>query len=498
MTAGLDLFVFAAYLLAVIALGLSLAKRSRTARGFMVAGGALPGWAVGLSMFGTFLSSNTFVGVPGQAFAGNWNAFVFSLSLPVAAFLAARWWIPFYRRCGTVGGAVSAYHHLEARFGRWARTYAVACYLLTQFARVGSILFGVALAMNALTGWPVVWIILSTGVIVTAYTLIGGIEAVIWTDVIQSVVLTVGALFVVGLLIVDAPGGLGGLVETANDAGKFSLGSFGFEFTTSTFWVVLIYGLFINFNNFGIDQSYVQRYHAANSDRAASRSVWLAAGLYLPVSAVFFFIGTGLFVVFQGQPEVAGVAADQAFPHYISTRLPAGAAGLLIAALFAAAMSSIDTSLNSSATVFLSDLYRTYIRPAPRPDGAEAEDLRVLRRATVGVGVLGTGAALLMIGAGSLLDLWWTWSGVFAGGLLGVFALDRLAPRAGRAAAQLGVAVGVLVIVWMTASPRLTGGLAMLRNPLHSYMITVIGTLTIFGVGLLVSRWRRLRGAAIG
>ena len=208
--------------------------------------------------------------------------------------------------------------------------------------------------------------------------------------------------------------------------------------------------------------------------------MWLAAGLYLPVSAVFFFIGTGLFVVFQGQPEVAGVAADQAFPHYISTRLPAGAAGLLIAALFAAAMSSIDTSLNSSATVFLSDLYRTYIRPAPGPDGAEAEDMRVLRRATVGVGVLGTGAALLMIGAGSLLDVWWTWSGVFAGGLLGVFALDRLAPRAGRAAAQLGVAVGVLVVVWMTVSPRLTGGLAMLRNPLHSYMITVIGTLTIF------------------
>ena len=493
MTGGVDLFVFAAYLVAVIALGLSLARRSGTARGFMVAGGALPGWAIGLSIFGTFLSSNTFIGVPGQAFGGNWNAFVFSLSLPVAAFLAARWWIPFYRR----GDAISAYQHLEARFGRWARTYAVACYLLTQFARVGSILFGVALAMNALTGWPVAWIILSTGVVVTIYTLIGGIEAVIWTDVIQSVVLTVGALIVVGLLIVDAPGGLSGLVETAGAAGKFSLGSFAFDFTTSTFWVVLIYGLFINFNNFGIDQSYVQRYHAANSDRAASRSVWLAAGLYLPVSAVFFFIGTGLFVVFQGQPEVAGVAADQAFPHYISTRLPAGAAGLLIAALFAAAMSSIDTSLNSSATVFLSDLYRTYIRPEPAPDGVEAEDLRVLRRATVGVGVLGTGAALLMIGAGSLLDVWWTWSGVFAGGLLGLFALDRLAPRAGRAAAQLGVAVGVLVIVWMTASPRLDGGLAMLRNPLHSYMVTVIGTLTIFGVGLLVSRWRRLRGAAI-
>ncbi len=485
MTSGLDLAVFVAYVAVVIALGLGLSRRSGTARGFMVAGGALPGWAVGLSMFGTFLSSNTFVGVPGQAYGGNWNAFAFSLSLPVAAFLAARWWIPFYRR----GRAVSAYHHLEARFGRWARTYAVMCYLLTQFARVGAILFGVAIAMHALTEWPVAWIIVVTGLVVTLYTLLGGIEAVIWTDVIQSLVLTVGAVLVVGLLIVDAPGQFGGLVETAREADKFSLGSFGLDLTTQTFWVVLIYGLFINLNNFGIDQSYVQRYHAAKSDRAASRSVWLAAGLYLPVSAVFFFIGTGLFVVLQGEPEAAGLAADEAFPHYIATRLPVGAAGLLIAALFAAAMSSIDTSLNSSATVFLSDLYRSYLRPAPGRRGAEAEDLRVLRRSTVVFGVLGSGAALLMIGAGDLLDVWWTWSGVFAGGLLGLFALDRLAARAGRAAAQAGVAVGVLVILWMTVSPRLDGALAMLRIPLHSYMITVIGTLTIFAVGLLWSRF---------
>ncbi|MCY3664013.1 MAG: sodium:solute symporter, partial [bacterium] len=157
-----------------------------------------------------------------------------------------------------------------------------------------------------------------------------------------------------------------------------------------------------------------------------------------------------------------------------------------------------DTSFNSSATVFLSDIYRTYIRPERGPDGGEAEDLSVLRRSTVVIGVLGTGAALLMIGAESLLDVWWTVSGIFAGGLLGLFALDRLAPRAGRAAAQIGVAVGVLVIVWMTVSPQLEGGLAMLRIPLHSYMITVIGTLTIFGVGLVLSGRRRTPGAAIG
>ena len=144
-----DLVVLIVYLGAVVLLGCGFVRKSGNTSEFMSAGGALPGWAVGLSIFGTYLSSNTFLGVPGKAYGGNWNAFVFSLSLPVAAWLAVRYFVPFYRR----SGEISAYHHLEHRFGRWARTYAVICYLLTQLARTGSILFGVSLALAALTGW---------------------------------------------------------------------------------------------------------------------------------------------------------------------------------------------------------------------------------------------------------------------------------------------------------------------------------------------------------
>ena len=157
---AIDIAVLVVYLVAVVGLGAWFVRRNRTTRDFMAAGGSLPGWAVGLSIFGTYLSSNTFIGVPGKAYGGNWNGFVFSLSLPLAAWVAVRWFVPFYRRTCEI----SAYHHLEKRFGPWARTYTLACYLLTQLARVGAILFGVALGLNALTGWSMPAIIIMAGV----------------------------------------------------------------------------------------------------------------------------------------------------------------------------------------------------------------------------------------------------------------------------------------------------------------------------------------------
>ena len=349
-----DIWVLALYLAAVVGLGCWLARRNRTTNDFMAAGGTLPGWAVGLSSFGTYLSSNTFIGVPGKAYAGNWNGFVFSLSLPLAAWVAVKWFVPFYRRTGEI----SAYHHLEKRCGPWARTYALGCYLLTQLARVGTILFGVSLGLSALTGWSVPMIIVAGGIAVTVYTLVGGIAAVIWTDVIQSLVLLVGALVIAGLLLANHPHGPGEALHIAANEGKFSLGSFGLDLTQATFWVVFLYGVFINLNNFGIDQSFVQRYHAARDEKAAARSVWTGALLYVPVAALFFLIGSLLFSYYHANPELLEplVAqypdghADKVLPHFIATQLPPGLAGLLIAAIFAAAMSSSDTSLNSAAT----------------------------------------------------------------------------------------------------------------------------------------------------
>ena len=255
----LDFTVIVLYLVAVVGLGCWFARRSGTTDEFMLAGRSLSGWLVGLSVFGTYVSSISFLANPGKSFEGNWNPFAFGISLPLAAWIATRWFVPFYRNLGKV----SAYEHLENRFGLWARTYAVVCYLLTQIARMGTIMYLVALALAPLTGWDVRWIIVSTGVLVTVYTLLGGIEAVIWTDAVQSIVLTVGILVSCGILLTGMPGGPQQVFEIAVEHEKFSLGSFNATFTESTFWVVLLYGFFINLNNFGIDQTYVQRYLTA-------------------------------------------------------------------------------------------------------------------------------------------------------------------------------------------------------------------------------------------
>jgi solute:Na+ symporter, SSS family len=494
----LDLVVIAAYLGGIIALGLACAPRSRSLAAFTTASGSLPTWAVGLSLFGTFLSSNTFLGVPGKAFDENWSSFVFSLSLPFAAAVAVRTFVPFYR----TGGHLSAYAHLEQRFGRWARTYGMVCYLLTQLARVGSILFGVALVVGPLTGWSPVAIIVGTGVLVTVYTLVGGIEAVVWTDVVQSFVLGGGALFALVWVVAATPGGLAHLASEALGENKVGLGGFGLQLDRATFWVVLAYGLLINLNNFGIDQSFVQRYHAATSTREAGRSVWLAAFLYVPVSLLFFVLGTALWAYYRADPaamadlaqgiagaESGGLPAlgDRALPHFIAHYLPPGFSGVLVAALIAAAMSSIDTSLNSSATVLHEDFYRSYLRPQPSPEGS----LHILRGGTVLMGAAGVAVALAMLDVRSLLDAWWTLSGAFAGGLLGLFLLGLLAQHADRLAAAIGTAVGVVAILWLTLSPRLEGELAFLRNPLHANLTIVVGTLVIFGVGVAVTRLRR-------
>ena len=200
-----DFVVLVVYVAAIVGMGCWFAKRSSKSEEFMVAGRSLAGWVVGLSIFGTYVSSISFLANPGKSYADNWNPFVFSLSLPIAAWVATRYFVPFYRN----GSEVSAYGHLEHRFGPWARTYAVVCFLLTQVARVGTILYLVALALSPMIGWDIRTIILITGVLVTVYTMLGGIEAVIWTDVIQSVVLTAGILVSLGIVLTGMPEGPG-------------------------------------------------------------------------------------------------------------------------------------------------------------------------------------------------------------------------------------------------------------------------------------------------
>lgn len=502
-------------MLAMVGIGFYFSRKNKNSDQFTKASGKIPGWAIGLSIYATFLSSNTFLGVPGKAFGSNWNAFVFSISMPLAAWIASKYFVPFYRNTGEI----SAYTHLEKRFGPWARTYAVVCFLLTQFARMGSIFFGIALSLQALTGFSMQSVMIVMGICIIIYTVLGGMEAVIWTEVAQGIIKTLGALLILFLVVKEIPGGFSAIINTANADHKTSLGSLSPNFTESTFWVVLFYGFFINLNNFGMDQNYIQRYHTAQTAKQAAKSIWLCVWMYVPASLLFFIIGTALYAFYQTQPalidpvklqvaaerlglavtspEVKQLAAsltaadygDKVLPFFMVNNIPTGLVGLIVSALLSAAMSTISSNMNASATVFTVDIYQKYFKP----EITDKQKLFLLHISTVAFGLIGLVTGLAMIGSKSLLDIWWELSGIFAGGMLGLFLLGLISRQAKNTAAITAVIIGIIVILWMTFSGKLSNDYAFLRSPLHKNMIIVVGTLSIFLSGLLITGFRKAK-----
>ncbi len=478
----LDLVVICAYILGIVIFGAWFYRKSGTLEGFTVGSRNLPGWAIGLSILATYLSSISFLALPGKSYPGTWNAFVFSLTVPIACWVSSRYFIPLYR--GTL--QTTAYEHLESRFGYWARAYCGIALILLQVGRIAVVLYLVSLAMNQLLGWNIVAVILMLGFLTILYTVVGGIEAVIWTDVVQAVVLLGGGLVCAGLLLLRMPGGAAEALSTAWDQDKFSLGSWDFDLAIQGFWVIFIFGFVDNLRNFGVDQNFVQRFLAAKSESEARKSLWLGGLLYVPVSALFLLIGTLLFLYYgaldqtpQGFPD----EGDKVFPFFIVSELPAGLTGLVIAGVMAAGMSTLDSSINVSATVFTVDFYKRIIR---RSDD-DAQLLKVTRWSSVVFGTLGTLASLMMITQETVLDIWWKFSSIFGGAMLGLFLTGVMVRRATSRGAMLGAIAGVLVIVWGTALPQLEGSIAWHRFPFHPNMIGPISTLVIVGVAWLES-----------
>ena len=476
----LDFIIFFAYLIGITFFGTSFFKKDRSVKNFTLGDQNFPNWVITMSIFATFVSSISYLALPGNAYLGNWNAFVFSLSLPIAAWIGVQFFVPLYRKLESP----SAYTYMEERFGPWARIYVSLCYLFTQLMRVGTILYLLALALNAMIGWDIATIIILTGLLVLGYSVLGGIQAVLWTDAIQGIILIAGAILCAIFLVVQIPGGWDQFVEIANQNEKFSLGSFGSSLSEPTFWVVLIYGIFINLQNYGIDQNYIQRYFTAKDDRSAKRSAFIGGVIYLPVSAIFLFIGTALFVYYEsGAGQLpAEISGDKVFPYFIVNGLPPGLTGLLIASIFAAGMSTVSTSFNSAATVFLTDYYSKIIK---RPV-LNKEAIRVLYIASAMISIIGIGIAIAMIQVKSALDAWWKLASIFSGGMLGLFLLGAFSLIRNNLAAIIGVIVGLLVIMWMSLSDVFWKGEAF-ASPFHGYLTIVFGTSAILLVGFLMT-----------
>ncbi len=477
----IDTAVVAVYLAGMTLFGCSFMfkKGLGDADGFMTGSGRLPTWTVALSIFATHVSSIAFLGLPAKSFLTNWNPYVLSLTVPLAAVVAALWFVPFYRS----SGCVSAYSFLEARYGTWARLYASACFLLFQTTRSGFILFLAAILMNTLFGWPILAVIAVTGIATAVYSMAGGLSAVVWTDAIQSLILITGTVVCVAVLCFSLPDAAESF-SAAYEAGKFSLGGFSIcDWSCETFWVVFVYGMFVNLQNFGIDQSFTQRYVAAKTASAAKKSLISSAFMYLVNTAFFVLTGTLLWMYARVHPgEIpAGVLekSDAVFPWFIVNRLPPGVSGLMVAAIIAAAMSTVSSTLNSGATVLLEDYRKRFFQRV----GGRRGDILFLRATTAVLGAASVAIGISVMNVKSALTTFWALQSVLSGGMLGLFLLALVAKRSKGVHAAVATAAALAVVAWVTFGQEWTG----LSIRLHVDMAIVLGTVALVSIGAALS-----------
>jgi SSS family solute:Na+ symporter len=447
----IDIGILVLYGCVLIGMGLYYKRKCRTAEQFMVAGRSIPAWAAGLAVMSTYTSSISYIATPGKAYSSNWHPFIFSLCIFPVAWFVCKYAVPYYRKIKLI----SVYEFLENRLGSWARIYGALSFVLFMVGRIAVILYLASLLLNTFIPCNIVVVIIVLGFITIAYTFLGGMEAVIWTDVMQSVVMIVGIIFCAVILTRDVFSQPDYLIQAAFDADKFSLGSTKFTLASQqhlfdrTIWVMIIFGVTENLRSLIADQNCVQKYSSVADERQAKRSIWIGMLIYIPLTAIFLYIGTALFAYYSpgGHPLGEGITkGSEVFPFFIAQQLPVGLKGLVVAAILAAAMSTVDSNLNCSATVLLLDFYKRYFNP----NIGERASIVFLRGMTIAWGVLGTFFAILMIRAESILDVWWQISGIFGGGVLGVFILGLLRLRLRLWQGLVSIGISIAVIAWGT------------------------------------------------
>ena len=477
-----DIIVIILYFAALLGIGVFFSKRQKNANDYFKGGERIPWWAAGLSLFGTALSAITFMAIPAKAFSTDWSYMLFNVGIVLVAPIIMFIFIPFFRKLDIT----TAYQYLEIRFNSLIRVICSLAFIIFQVGRMGVVLFLPAIAINIVTGFNIFLCIALMGVFSILYTRMGGIEAVVWTDALQVVILLGGALFAIFHIVAQIPGGWSETMTIALDCSKLDLGDCSFDFTNPTVWTVLIATCFTNLTMYGTDQSMVQRYLTTSSKKAAQKSVLTNALLTIPATIIFFFIGTVLFVFYKTYPTELSPAmenVDAVFPYYIYTKLPKGVIGLLISGIFAAAMSTLSGSMNSAATAFEVD-----IRPKLFPKSTAAStgtddkkiELRRAKRTTMIIGVLSLLFAFLMAtwDINSLWDEFNTILGLILGSMGGLFFLGMVTKRANAKGALIGMVVSIIV-----------QALVARYTPVYLLLYTTVGFVTCFVVGYVASRF---------
>ena len=434
--------VLVAYLLGMVALGYYFMRRESGADDFFKGGGRIPWWAAGISIYATMLSAITYMAYPAKAYATDWTYYPMLVTILLVSFPVIRYYLPFFRRLNVT----SAYEYLERRFNATTRLMASALFIVFMVARMALVLYLPSLALTAVTGINLYICIVLMALVTILYCTMGGVEAVVWGDVVQGIILVGGALFAVGYLVLGTEGGVAGFVELGSEAGKFRLFDWSLDYRSATFWVIILGGMANNLISYTSDQTVIQRYLTTKDERSARRSILMNGIMSVCVSIAFFAIGAGLYTFFKTHPaelDYTMQKADTIFPFFMMSQLPQGLAGLLIAAIFAATMSTISSNINSVATAFSVDFYRRW-----RPWATDRQTLSVARRTCLVAGLLGMGIALLMATWEilSLLDFFQEILGLLSSGLGGLFLMGIFFPRIGGRAALCGFLAGVAAV----------------------------------------------------
>jgi SSS family solute:Na+ symporter len=480
----LDGLVIALYMAVLVGVGVRVSRRQTSTNEYFLANRTIPGWAIGMSLLATIITSVTFIAYPGAAYAGDWTLLVPGIMFVFVIAGTGVVVVPFFRHVV----AVSAYEYFGKRFGPEVRMYSSFAFAMGHFSKMGFVFYLLALSVGGITGWSLAKVIVSLGLITVFYTLVGGLEAVIWTDVVQGFVLWTGVVVSIGLLLFSPRVHAGEVMHLIAASHKMSLGSMSFNLHAQTFWTMVIYGLFFYLQKYTADQTVVQRYLAAKTDRAALRGIGMGAALCLPVWTAFMFIGTLLWAFYRvaGERLPASITKpDQVFPHFMVTQMPPGVAGLFLAALCGAAMSMLASDLNCLAAIIVEDFYGQFA-----PGSSDRQRLRIGKSSVAVCGLLAIAVALrLTTTQGSALSLYYLATAVVAGGLAGLFLLAFLVRRAGRTAALIAIAVNLAFTTWatLTMNGGRTWNLHSWNYPWHELTIGAVGNVLMFLVGWIAS-----------
>lgn len=489
----LDFIIIACYLAGIASIGLYVSRGQKTVRKFFTADRSIPTWAVMFTIMATVVSSATFVGHPGTVYERGMILLIPHLLLPALLIVVSIWIVPFYRHVVKM----SAYEFIGERFGMGGRIYTSFGFLLDRIFDLGVTLLTTSIALYVLTGWNPIVVIFCIGIFTTFYTMAGGITAVAWTNVVQGVIISISAIFILcRILFAPEIGDPGAIIRTAYEAGKYSIGNLDispstlFTQDTPTLWIFLIAYMVQWGRRYVTDQHLVQHYLIAKTDKAASRGAFLGACALAPIFLIFMFIGGSFYGFFELLPGDPGPPKpDEVMPYFLMHYIPAGVVGMILAAILAASMSSISADLNAVATVLTNDYFSTIFSKA-----SETAKLLFGRFMVLFGGLSAATIALLLVpteGSAPLMERAITIATILSAGTLGLFALGFLTRKATRQGAYTGIICCILYTIWALLSvPGKEGnrivdfGFNWEMNPI---LIGVGGHLVLFTSGYLVS-----------